>query len=173
MLLISRTDGNWHTYLSQKQMFLGSRPRCGTIFIMKKHSKHINDLFLIAQDVTPVGAAKIAAAIVIKNKKVSIGINSMKTHPFQKMYGKNEMAICLHAEIDAIKNALRRVTVDDLKTATLYVARAKYLLKSPGKYDVVYGLADPCNGCKRAIVNFGIKNFCYTTDIHNTFKVIV
>lgn len=127
-----------------------------------KHSKHIDMLAKIAVAVEPVAQARIAAAIYFKNNLISIGINQRKSHPFQAMYGKNKDSIYLHAEIDAIKNALRQVTVDDLERCTLYICRVKYDGKE--KNNIIYGLSKPCPGCSRAIINFNIKRVIYSLD---------
>lgn len=99
----------------------------------------------------------------IKGSKPYIGFNSRKTHPLQAKYGKNEHCVHLHAEIDAIRQALRDYHTDDLSGATLYIARAKH--KSSTCSDWVWGMAEPCDGCKSAIMAFGIKNVYFTTDI--------
>ena len=52
---------------------------------------------------------KFAAAVVHRNRIVSVGFNRMKSHPFQAKYAKNSEAIYLHAEIHSIKNALREI----------------------------------------------------------------
>ncbi len=97
---------------------------------------------------------RLGALVTIRKKIIAFGFNSYKSHPLQKKFGRNEKAICLHAEIDAIKNALKRVKISDLKRATLYVARIKK--------DGTIGMAKPCTGCQRAIVAFGIKQVIFT-----------
>ena len=67
----------------------------------------------------------MASALVINNSVVGLGKNSYKTHPLQAKYGKTEHSIHIHAEIDAIKNSLKRVGVDDLSKDTLYIRRVK------------------------------------------------
>ncbi len=136
----------------------------------KKHKKHLDLLFNMARDVAPVRSAKIASSIVIKNKIIAFGTNKYKTHPFQASYGVNKDSICLHAEIDVIKNALKRVDVDDLKRSTLYIARVKKEMVSPGQCNEVWGIVKPCDGCMKAIINFGIKKVFYTTDINNKYE---
>ena len=126
---------------------------------MNRHVKHLNNLLNIANDVIPVAAAKIAASIVINNKTISYGVNSYKSSPFQKRFGKNEESICVHAEISAIKNALNKMRVNDLSSATLYVARSK---KENG--NLVQGMVKPCSGCQRAIAAFNIKKVYYTEE---------
>lgn len=129
-----------------------------------RHYKYIADLFNVALAIEePVGSSRIAAAIVMHNKIVSYGISQYKTHPLQKRYASNPLAIYLHAEICAIKNALNAgLKSEDLLKCTLYIARAKYTDETK-KY-ITQGLAKPCVGCARAIVAFNLKNVIYTLD---------
>jgi len=121
----------------------------------KRIKKIIGDLSKIASATPKVANYRLAAAIVYKNKNVSIGQSSYKTSPFQKKYAADEHKIFLHAEISAIKKALRFLSVDDLKHVTLYVCR----VKANG-----WGKSKPCIGCQRAIAEFGIKNVWYSTE---------
>jgi tRNA(Arg) A34 adenosine deaminase TadA len=106
---------------------------------------------------------RMAAAIVLRNKIISFGYNRMKTHPLQAKYGSNSESIYLHAEISAIKNALKVISVSELKKCDMYVFRQR---KMNGRYE--HALAKPCSGCMRAIVEFGIKNVIYTkNEEHN------
>lgn len=127
-----------------------------------RHDKYMHLLSKMASAVEPVRQARIAACLVFKNEIVSFGINQMKTHPFQAMYGKNKESIFLHAETDCIKNALREMSIDDVSRCTLYVCRMKYETNEKKKF--VYGLAKPCAGCARAIATFDIKNVFYSLD---------
>jgi tRNA(Arg) A34 adenosine deaminase TadA len=109
-----------------------------------------------------VSGAKLAAAIVYKNKIVSVGVNYMKSSPLQAKYATNkDLSIYLHAEISAIKNALRQIDVEDFKKVSLYVCRVKYDILTNS---IVYGLAKPCSGCMRAIFEFDIKKVYYTLE---------
>ena len=92
-----------------------------------KDASRLSMLFELAKDVIPCGNAKLVAALYIKNELVSIGWNQEKTSPFALQYSKNMKGMCLHAETSAIKQALRRFSVEDLTKAktTLYVARVK------------------------------------------------
>jgi len=127
-----------------------------------RHERRLNDLFNLARDHSPQDLASVVSSIYIGNKLVSYGFNSRKTHPLQYYYSKNSSAICIHAEIDAIRNALRFVHVDELKGASIYIARAK--APAPRKPKSLMGLAKPCSGCARAISVFGISNIYYTQD---------
>lgn len=117
----------------------------------------IKTLETIADDVVPVSNAKIAAAIVYRGDIISIGINKLKSDPLQARFAKNEHAIYLHAEIDAIKKALKRLSLSEMEKAELYVVRRR---KLNGK--AVSGCSKPCCGCQRAIENYGISNVYYT-----------
>jgi tRNA(Arg) A34 adenosine deaminase TadA len=121
----------------------------------KRTRKIFRDLTDIAAVTPKVANYRLAAAIVCKGKIISIGRSSYKTSPFQKKYAADEHKIFLHAEIAAIKKALRYLSVDDLKSTSLYVCR----VKSRG-----WGNSKPCIGCQRAIAEFGIKKVWYTTE---------
>lgn len=97
---------------------------------------------------------RMAAAIVKKNKIISIGWNRMKSHPFQAKFSKNEDAIFLHAEVHAIKNAMRHYTLNDLKGSTMVILR---------KTAKGYGLAKPCEGCMRALAEFEFASVVYSS----------
>lgn len=128
---------------------------------MNKHQKIIDNLCRIAEAVEPINSARLAAAIVYKNRIVAYGTNKRKSHTFQSKYGKNEHAIYLHAENDAIKNALRYIHIDDLSYCTLYVARVKRI-RPRSMY--IQGLAKPCRGCMGAINTFKLKGIIHTLD---------
>lgn len=127
-----------------------------------KHEKYMNVLSKIAIAVEPVAQARISACLVYKNEIISFGINQRKSHPFQAKFGKNRDSIFLHAETDCIKNALKTISIKELEKCTLYICRVKYLDST--KSNFVFGLAKPCPGCFRAIVNFGITKVFYSTD---------
>lgn len=72
---------------------------------------------------------KIAAAVVTHEapgeRMVALGLNHSRQDPFQerlKLHGKSNH---LHAEMSAIKNALKFISRDQLARATLYVCRVK------------------------------------------------
>ena len=126
-----------------------------------RDSRIINNLFRLAQDIEPVKSSRLAACLILKNSVLGYGFSQMKSHPFQAEFAKNPEAIFLHAETDAIKNALKRVSQDDVSKATLYIARAK---KDHNTKRWMYGMAKPCIGCARAIATFDIQKVVYTLD---------
>lgn len=130
------------------------------INLTNRDKRVINVLTKVAVKLQPVKSSRIAAAIVCKNEVVSIGICSYKTHTFQSKFNKNPHAIHLHAETDAIRQALNEVHPDELKKATLYIQRSK-IDRHNGW---VNGNAKPCSGCLKAIIEYGIKRVVYSTD---------
>ena len=92
---------------------------------MKKVNEGILNTLTKVAEANDDSNIRFAAAIVYRNKIVSIGLNHNKSHPFQAKYAKNEMAIFLHAEVHAIKNALREVEVDELSKCDIYITRVK------------------------------------------------
>ena len=131
--------------------------------LRKRDQKILAILSKAAEAADHVGIrAKLAAAIVIKNEIISIGFNRKKTHPFQRQFQTNDKQIYLHAETDAINRALKYVSKEELKKATLYVARVKYLDNKTKK--VVWAESKPCIGCQRAILSYGISNVIHTCD---------
>lgn len=108
------------------------------------------------------GRIKVASGVVYRKHLIATGVNSYKSHPMMLEYGKNPKSIFLHAEVDAIKNALRVVTQDQLTKCDLYVVRVK---KDEGGH-YVHGLAKPCEGCSRAIASFNLRNVYYTRDFY-------
>jgi len=125
----------------------------------RSHSDYMDVLEKLALSSEGAANAKLASCIVYKNQVVSFGFNRLKSHPFQKKFGRNSDSIFLHAETDAIRNALKQLDIDDLKKSTLYVCRVKKINK---KY--CWGLAKPCEGCTRAIATFNIKTVYYSNE---------
>lgn len=116
-------------------------------------SRPLNEVIRFAQANEVKGLPRMAATLYAGDGwHPYVGFNSRKTHPLAKRFGRHEDAICLHAEIDAIRNCLR--CGDDPEGGTMYVAR---VLKN-GKP----ALAKPCEGCQRAIVAFGIRDVFWT-----------
>lgn len=110
------------------------------------------------------GRFKLSAGIAYKKHLIATGVNSYKSHPLMWEWGKNVESIYLHAEIDAIKNALRLVEPDQLTKCDMYIVR----VKRKGERDRAWthGLAKPCPGCRRAIESFGLRNVFWTEDEH-------
>jgi deoxycytidylate deaminase len=106
------------------------------------------------------GRFKLASAIVYKKYVIATGVNSYKTHPLMNSEGYKEGQVFLHAEMDAIKNALKLIDSEQLTKCDLYVVRVKRPHYKSKKW--IYGLAKPCKGCTKAIANFGIRNVYYS-----------
>lgn len=124
--------------------------------MMKREKATLN--LAIGNDGT--AGAKVAAAIYYGNQLISVGYNSRKTHPLQKKYGKNGHAIHLHAEIDAIRRAVK--VLPSLDGCDIFIARVKRPSKLSKNW--IPGTAKPCIGCQRAIYAFGLRRIYYTED---------
>jgi len=119
-------------------------------------------LLKIAEDIPePVRNYRLASAILYKKQIVGFGVNSYKTDPFQSKYMKNPFSIFVHAEIAAIKNALKRIDVDDFKRSSLVVVRVK---RNMNNTKFIPALSKPCIGCMSCIYEFGIRNVFYTNE---------
>lgn len=117
---------------------------------------------------SPYKWAKLSAGIVYKGNIIGIGTNSYKTHPFQAKYGRNEKSISIHAELSAIRDALRIMPLEYLRKTDLYVCRIKHSDRS-GPY--IRGMSKPCSGCMKAIIEFGIKKVYFTNEIGEIEKL--
>lgn len=123
---------------------------------MNKKTKRIFSVLEdVAIEIERVANARISSCIVYKSDIVSIGINQLKTHPFQAQYSRNLESIYWHAENRAIHNALKLLSADEFKKSSLYVCRIDQQFN--------HCLAKPCDGCVKAIHKFGLKNVYYTT----------
>jgi deoxycytidylate deaminase len=124
-------------------------------------SRRVTILRRIAEDIhNPVKCFRLAAGVWHKNNLIGLGVNSYKTSPFQAKYGRHEHCIHLHAEVAAIKNAVRQQQ-DLSRNCTLVVVRVKRENTRSKKFNLA--LAKPCDGCYRCIAEFGIDNVYYTT----------
>ena len=140
---------------------------------MTKHEKNLNLLAVVAEGLSREVAssgARVAASVVYKNKVISIGTNSLKSHPFQKKYASSPNAIYLHAETDAIRLALRYLTESELAKATLYVCRIKH--EDGPNSPLVWGLSKPCAGCERALATFNISKVVYSGEGTRVFETL-
>ena len=126
-----------------------------------KHQKYLSDLLDTIKLSRPVYGVRIIAAIVYKNRIISIGTNSVKTDPFQARFNSNEK-IYLHAETSTIKQALRLLDLDTLAETSMYIARAKWT--SGNRTSMIPGLAKPCVGCQKALLTFNIEKVYYTLE---------
>ena len=111
------------------------------------------------------GGAYLGAVLVGKNRLLSFGTNQPKTHPFQAQFAKKPEALFLHAENAAINNALRQMSMEELRKlkTTLYVARIKRKTTRAGA-PIIRALAKPCIGCTDAINAFNINRVVYTVN---------
>lgn len=108
------------------------------------------------------GQFRMAAAVVFRNQIIATGVNQMKTHPLMMHPAYRKDQTFLHAEIDAIRNALKVVSREQLARCELRIVRVKRPYNASTTW--IHGLAKPCPGCERVIANFGITNINWTED---------
>jgi tRNA(Arg) A34 adenosine deaminase TadA len=125
-------------------------------------SEIIRMLATLATDTPAAARAKLAACVVYRGQIMSWGVNQYKSHPFQRLYGKNQDAIFFHAEVDCIYRATKRLTTRELSRSTIYVARVKQA--SNRSRELITALARPCVGCSRCIAAFHIRRVVYTNN---------
>ena len=125
------------------------------------NTKIFDETFKLAQAVEPVRGARIAAAVVRRGKVISYGYNHKKSHPFQTRFCKNRHAVFFHAEVHAIKNALKSVDVEDLSKCELYIVRAK---RNSTNRKWITGMSKPCSGCQKCIDLFDLKSVYYSIE---------
>lgn len=103
------------------------------------------------------------AAVLTDGRNLFVGLNSYRTHPLQAKFGTNSKCIHIHAELDAIIQAIRchgrqlgkhYSDVTNLSGYSMFVARVLG--------NGTPGIALPCVGCQRAIQTFNIKHIEWT-----------
>jgi tRNA(Arg) A34 adenosine deaminase TadA len=102
----------------------------------------------------PTDLNKMGAIIVKRKRVIGKGMNTRRSHPLQKIFSQSDLKIALHAEISAIIDALRNNEEEELKGATIFVAR---VLKNGSR-----AIAKPCVICQKAIEAYGIKATYWT-----------
>lgn len=109
-------------------------------------------------------AAKIAAMILYKGVPVAVGCNKEKTHPIIYKYNHANKCCTLHAEVDVIIKAQKKISKSRLKNCTLVVVRVKCNAYKRRKENYVLGIAKPCENCIKFIEENEIRKIIYTND---------
>lgn len=143
-LLSSRTNflGKTYTHLNVE---LASIPMSGSVSAPK-----LLDFFRVAFHAALDSSHhqfKVGSVITQRNTIISCACNSARTHPFAARH--NARSNCLHAEMGAILDALRRSNFNADK-ASIFVAR-----RGRAKSDAVL-CSYPCDACLSAIERAGI-----------------
>lgn len=102
----------------------------------------------------------VASCLVSGSYMLGSNFNSTKTDPFQNRFGRNVESIHLHAEVSAVKSAIKKIGIDKLKDCTMFTLRLKYYDSERKK--IVWGLAKPCAGCEMLIREFDISTVVYS-----------
>ena len=104
---------------------------------------------MTASGVGQRGTFRLGSVLVYKNRVVSVGVNSYKTHP---VLATRTQWPFLHAE----QHAIIRQGIENCEGLILYVAR---VLKNND-----LALAQPCSVCSSLIEEVGIKQVVYSID---------
>lgn len=125
---------------------------------MDKDKKFIWYAIEKCRSVEKFGNARVYSVLVHRNTIISEGSNhNPKTHPAAKLFGKNRHALYPHAELYTILMA-ERDGFTKFDRSTLYVARITF--NHRGQY--FPAIAQPCNGCTEAILNYNIPKVVWT-----------
>lgn len=123
-------------------------------FTMNKRDKRFFQIAKVISQLSTHKKFKIGAIIVCKNKLISAGTNSDKSHPVQKRYDKErgfKTHHSCHAEVRAILNS----KLSDLSNCTIFIYRETK--------DGSLAMARPCPACLKMIKDYKIKVINYTT----------
>ena len=114
-----------------------------------------NEIFKILEEenlkADMIGCSRHSAAIVHRNKIISIGHNKRKTHPLMLKFQHRSFKILLHAEIDAISKVRNKNLLKDSEMYVSRLSKGNNILNS-----------EPCETCKKAIRFYGINKVYWT-----------
>ena len=123
--------------------------------ITTKEQRTLEFLTNYSNDVVFDHKQRMVAAITKKGDIIGLGRNSMKSHPFQARYSRNEESIYLHAETAALLDAINNG--QDPSGGVMHVIRRLR--------DDTLGLARPCSGCMKALDAYGISRVIYSNEV--------
>ena len=115
---------------------------------------------------------KVGAVAVYGGYVVAASASSNKTHPLQRQYNAfrefdrtGVVMDKLHAEIGLLTHLYNmRLDRVDMKNVSIYVYRVCRSRE--------HGIARPCAGCMKALIDAGIRNVYYTTDVGFAYEQI-
>ena len=123
------------------------------------------DEAILTAEKSNLKAANHGAVVVYRGKIVGRGYNKYCVENKNKV---NRWSV--HAEVDAINNALRKISADDLRKSTLIVIRKlkegsqihnkQTLTKSESLVCKEIGYSAPCKHCANFILKNGLRT-CY------------
>ena len=123
------------------------------------------DQAIMSAEKSNLKIASHGAVVVYRGKVVGTGYNKYCIENKNKV---NRWSV--HAEVDAINNALRKISHDDLRKSTLIVVRKlkkgtqiqnkQTLTKSESLICEEIGYSAPCKHCANFILKNGLKT-CY------------
>ena len=94
---------------------------------------------------------RVCCGAFLNKRLIVLGFNSYtKTHPIMRKWGKNAESIFLHAEIDCLLTARRKLCDNTFNRLEFFVAR----INRQGELVS----AKPCVGCMKAFMYFDVKS---------------
>jgi len=129
-----------------------------------------NKFFQEAKDVAKLSTfykCHTGCVIVYKNRIISSGCNSTKTHPLQRKYNKERFdddntPHYMHAEVQALTNLIND---DSIKWKKVHIYNYRI---SKNKY----AISRPCASCMALIKHLGIHHLHYTTNDGFTYEFL-
>lgn len=127
---------------------------------------NINKFFTLAKNASTFSDyenIKIGSVLVYKNKVISVGYNTKKSHPYQKILNKyrnqngrefdiNKRHNYLHSEINCLLN---------VKDSNINWSKAYIFIYREDKNGNIT-MSKPCKGCEYSLKSKGIKKVFYT-----------
>jgi tRNA(Arg) A34 adenosine deaminase TadA len=114
--------------------------------------------FARAYDHDPKLTAILTAMIVSGGRVLSVGFNRRKPsgNGLQEYYKTNPFCNSIHAEVDAVLSARKKI---DLRGSKMYIVRRQRgdTIENPK-----IALAKPCTMCQAVLYSYGIKRAMYT-----------
>lgn len=104
--------------------------------------RHLSTLRILAEEAEGVKSRVHVAGIVHRKWLIASGTNRRKTHPLMSRFGKTEDCVVVHAEIDAIAEALSFTRQSVFQECALLSLRW---------HESGWKNATPCAGCWEAI----------------------
>jgi deoxycytidylate deaminase len=127
------------------------------------NKKHINYFYIASNYAKKSNMHKNLGAVLVNNNKIiGIGHNhSIDYYTRRHNYISKERKILqnIHAEYDAILDAIKRGNKNLILNSDIYISR---ILNDHNNYDVFnFQTSQPCENCKILIKKWGIKKAYY------------
>lgn len=135
---------------------------------MKK--KHINYFYIASLNAYKSNMDKnYGAVLVYKNKIIGVGHNhsiDYITHSYNFIEKNKKILQNIHAENDAILDAIKNGYKNIISKSDIYISRVLNINELNKNDDIKFIKAIPCDNCKKMIMKYKIKKTYYISSIH-------